>query len=73
MALHSVKSYAQANPAYTEPALRFFIFSNFAELLKSGAISKQGRKLIINSELFTAALLKMPRAAPKERRQPEAA
>jgi hypothetical protein len=56
MALHSVKSYAQANPAYTEAALRFFIFRNFDDLLKAGAISKRGRKLIIDDGPFTVAL-----------------
>lgn len=56
MALHSVKSFALANPAYTQSGLRFFIFSNYAELLKRGAIVKRGRKVIIDDVPFTAAL-----------------
>jgi hypothetical protein len=45
--LHSVKSYAAAEPAVSEGGLRWIIFQHKDELIEKGIIVYMGSKLII--------------------------
>ena len=51
-AFHSVKTYAAANPAFTEASLRWLVFCYKDLLLEEGAISFVGKKLIISDKEF---------------------
>lgn len=54
--LHSVKTFAAANPAFTEPSIRWLIFRFKNELLEQGAITYAGNKLIIVGNKFAGVI-----------------
>jgi len=51
--LHSVRTFAAANPAFTEASIRWLIFRFKEELLAEDAIGFTGKKLIIFGNRFT--------------------
>ena len=63
--LYSVKQFAQENPAFSESSLRWMLFNSDANgLLKSGAIIRNGRRILIDSDKFFAWLqANQPRVA----------
>lgn len=63
--LYSVKQFAQENPAFSESSLRWMLFNSGTNgLLKSGAIIRNGRRILIDSDKFFAWLqANQPRVA----------
>jgi hypothetical protein len=53
--LNTVKQHASKHPAFTEAALRMYIFNEAQNgLAKSGAIVRVGRKVLIDEAKFFA-------------------
>ena len=52
--LRSISQFAEENPAFTEPAIRWFIFNAKKNGLDSlGAIKRIGRRVYIDSQKFS--------------------
>ena len=50
--LHSVRTFAVANPVFTEASIRWFVFRFKDELLAEKAIAYIGKKLVIFGNRF---------------------
>ena len=53
--LHSVRTFAAANPAFTEPGIRWVVFQHKDLLLAEKAIAYIGGKLVIFGNVLNAA------------------
>ena len=60
--LHSVRTFAAANPAFTEASIRWLVFRFKDELLAEKAIAFTGKKLVIIGNRF-AEIIKEGRLA----------
>jgi hypothetical protein len=54
--LHSVRTFAAANPAFTEASIRWLIFRFKDQLLAEKAITFAGRKLVIVGSKFVEVI-----------------
>lgn len=63
--LYTIRQFAESNPAFSEASLRWQVFKSSENgLLKSGAIIRNGRRILIDGEKFFAWLqANQPRVA----------
>jgi len=54
--LFTLRQFVQAEPAWTESAMRNLIFKSGRKLEKAGALIRQGRKILIHRQRFLMAL-----------------
>ncbi|MBT6457623.1 MAG: hypothetical protein HN936_18585 [Bacteroidetes bacterium] len=56
--IHTVQSFADAEPAFNEGGIRWTVFQHKDKLIEAGAIFYNGRKLLIDRTRFIACLKK---------------
>ena len=54
--IHTVQSFADAEPAFNEGGIRWTIFQFKDKLIEAGAIFYLGRKLLIDRDRFIACI-----------------
>jgi hypothetical protein len=54
--IHTVQSFADAEPAFNEGGIRWTIFQFKDKLIEAGAIFYLGRKLLIDRDRFIACM-----------------
>ena len=50
--IHTVHTLAQLEPAFSEGSIRWTVHQHRSDLIESGAIFYNGKKLLIDRELF---------------------
>lgn len=51
-AIHTVRTFAVAEPAFSEGGIRWMIFRNKDKLVEAGAIFYSGKKLLIDRDRY---------------------
>lgn len=54
--IHSVRSFVESEPGFTEGSVRWIVFQHKSELLDKKAIFFAGRKMLIDSPVFISCL-----------------